>query len=506
MIISKEAMGPFTRGERVLITVPVLIASILHSLAMTTAYIALPNMKGSLSATPEQAGWIISSFLVSNAIGVGATGWFSLRFGRKFIFLFAICGFTLSSMLCATATTLEQLVMFRVLQGVLSAPILPLSQAIMLDTYPKEKHSFAITTWSMAMILGPVFGPSFGAILTEEYSWRAIFYINIPFGALGLIGCLLTVPETERRKQHLDWLGFITLSITVGAFQLMLDRGERKDWFQSNEIILEAVLAALALYIFVVHSATTRRPFLNFAVFRDHNFVIGVVLIFMFGLNVFSALLLMPLFLQDIQGYPVITAGIIISARGIGTACGMIAAGRLAHKVEFRYIIAASMLIITVPSAYMVAWTDDVPVFDVVAVTIATGFGIGLSWVSLTTATFTTLPTTLRTEGAALFALLRVIGASIGVSMFVSVLARSTQVNYGVLTEHISGFNDALQALSEGHSWNLETLAGVARLSNILIHQAQTIAFLNDFKLLMATTIAGIPLALLFRSARRAAK
>jgi DHA2 family multidrug resistance protein len=358
----------------------------------------------------------------------------------------------------------------------------------------------------MAMILGPVLGPSVGAILTEEYSWRAIFYINIPFGALGLVGCLLTVPETERRKHHLDWLGFITLSVTVGAFQLMLDRGQRNDWFQSNEIILEAVIAALALYIFVVHSATTRRPFLNFAVFRDHNFVIGVVLIFMFGLNVFSALLLMPLFLQDIQGYPVITAGIIISARGIGTAFGMIAAGRLANKIEYRYIIAAAMAIITVPSAFMAAWTDDVPVFDVVVVTVATGFGIGLSWVSLTTATFATLPTTLRTEGAALFALLRVIGASIGVSMFVSVLARSTQVSYGALTEHIHGFNDALRSLNAEQPLSLESITGVARLSNIVIHQAQMIAFLNDFKLLVATTIAGIPLALLFRTARKKAK
>jgi MFS transporter, DHA2 family, multidrug resistance protein len=221
---------------------------------------------------------------------------------------------------------------------------------------------------------------------------------------------------------------------------------------------------------------------------------------------VFSALLLMPLFLQDIQGYPVITAGIIISVRGIGTAAGMIMAGRLAKTIEFRYIIAAAMAIITVPSLYMAAWTDDVPAFDVIVVSLATGFGIGLSWVSLTTATFTTLPPTLRTEGAALFALLRVIGASIGVSMFVAVLARSTQVSYGALTEHIHGFNDALQGLHPEHSLNLDSLTGIAQLSNMVIHQAQTIAFLNDFKLLVATTIAGIPLALLFRNARQPSK
>ncbi len=502
MIIGKGATGPFTRGERILITVPVLIASILHSLALTTAYIALPNMKGNLSATPDQAGWIITSFLVSNAIGVAATGWVSVRFGRKRVFLAAIAGFTLSSMLCATATTLDQIVLYRILQGTLSAPILPLSQAIMLDTYPRERHSFAMTTWSLAMILGPVLGPSIGAVLTEEFSWRAIFYINIPFGALGLIGCILTVPETERREQHLDWLGFLSLAVAVGSFQLMLDRGERNDWFQSREIVLEGLLAALALYVFMVHSATTRRPFLNFAVFRDHNFVIGVVLIFLFGLNVFSALLLMPLFLQEIQGYPVTAAGIVISARGIGTGIGMIMAGRLANKIHYRYIIAGALIIISIPSSFMLTWTDEVPAASVIFVNITTGYGIGLLWVCLTTATFTTLPTALRTEGAALFALIRVIGASIGVSLFVSVLARSTQVNYGVLVEHIHDFNEAFGLLQEGSAMNMDSLAGIARLSRMVAHQAQTIAFLNDFKLLVATTLLGIPLALLFRRAR----
>jgi DHA2 family multidrug resistance protein len=359
-----------------------------------------------------------------------------------------------------------------------------------------------MTTWSMAMILGPVLGPSLGAFLTEEFSWRAIFYINIPFGAVGLIGCILTVPETERRAQHLDWLGFFSLAIAVGAFQLMLDRGERNDWFQSAETILEGALAMLALYVFVVHSATTRRPFLNFAVFRDHNFVIGVILIFLFGLNVFSALLLMPLFLQDIQGYPVTAAGVVISARGLGTALGMITAGRLANRVEYRYIIASALIIVSIPSASMLSWTDEVPVANVVIVNIATGYGIGLMWVSLTTATFTTLPSALRTEGAALFALIRVIGASIGVSMFVSVLARSTQINYGVLVENIHDFNQAFGLLQEGHAWNTDSLAGLARISRLVSHQAQTIAFLNDFKLLLATTLLGIPLALLFRRAR----
>lgn len=500
MTIAKIATGPFTSGERMFITVPVLIASILHSLAMTTAYIALPNMKGNLSATPDQAGWILTSFLVSNAIGVAATGWFSVRFGRKLVFLIAVGGFTLSSMLCATADTLEQLVIYRVLQGLLSAPILPLSQAVMLDTYPRERHSFAMTTWSIAMILGPVLGPSVGAYLTEEFSWRAIFYINIPFGVVGFIGCLLTLPETEKKEQHLDWLGFLSLAIAVGAFQLMLDRGERNDWFQSTEIIIAAALAALALYLFIVHSATTRRPFLNFALFRDHNYVIGIILIFLFGLNIFSALLLLPLFLQDIQGYPVITAGIVISLRGIGTGIGMVLSGRLAARFGHRNLIVFSLILIAIASAYMATWTEQVPVFDVIAVNGVTGLAIGLLWVSLTTVTFSTLPAALRTEGASLFALTRVVGASIGVSVFVAVLARSTQVNYGVLVENINQFNDALGHLQASEFWSTDSITGLAQLSQAVAHQAQTIAFLNDFKLLVATSLIGIPLALLLKT------
>lgn len=503
-MIAQSATGPFTRGQRILITVPVLIASILHSLAMTTAYIALPNMKGNLSATPDQAGWIITSFLVANAIAVAATGWFSVRFGRRRVFTIAIAGFTLTSLLCASADSLGQLVIYRILQGILSAPILPISQAIMLDTYPRERHSFAMTTWSIAMILGPVFGPSVGAILTEEFSWRAIFYINIPFGVLGLIGCLLTVPEAEKQKQQLDWTGFISLSFAVGTFQLMLDRGQREDWFQSTEIIIEAMIAGLAMYIFIVHSATTRRPFLNFAVFRDQNFLVGTLLIFLFGLNIFSALLLIPLFLQDVQGYPVITAGIVISVRGIGTAFGMILSGRLAARFGYRTVIIGALLMISVPSAYMAGWTEDVPTLSVVWINLSTGFGIGLLWVSLTTVTFATLPADLRTEGASVFALIRVVGASIGVSVFVSLLARNTQINYGVLVEHVNLFNRALAALQDPGLWNIDSLIGMARLSRLVAHQALTIAFLNDFRLLVLTSLIGIPLALLLSRRRTA--
>lgn len=355
------------------------------------------------------------------------------------------------------------------------------------------------------MILGPVMGPSLGAFLTEEYSWRAIFYINIPFGVLGLVGCLFTLPETEKRKQHLDWTGFISLSLTVGAFQLMLDRGQSKDWFDSTEIVIEAMLAGLALYIFVVHSATTRRPFLNFAVFRDHNFIVGTFLIFLFGLNIFSALLLIPLFLQDVQGYPVITAGIVISVRGIGTAFGMILAGRMAARFGYRAVIVGALLLIAGPSAYMAGWTEDVPTMSVVWINLSTGFGIGLLWVSLTTVTFATLPAGLRTEAAAVFALIRVIGASIGVSVFVSLLARNTQINYGVLVEHVNTFNRALAALHDASLWSTDSLIGMARLSRLVAHQAQTIAFLNDFKLLVVTSLIGIPLALLLGLRRQKA-
>jgi DHA2 family multidrug resistance protein len=498
-IIDKSAKGPFTGGMLVLITIPVLLASLLHALNMSTAYVALPNMQGNLSASPDQVGWIITSFVVASAVGTVLTGWLSMRIGRRRLFLGSIVGFTVTSLLCAGATGLGELVFMRVLQGFVSAPLLPISQAIMLDIYPRRRHGFAMSIWSMGMILGPVVGPTLGALLTEWYDWRYLFFMNLPMGLLAFVGVYLTLPDAEKGTQRLDWIGVIALIVAVICVQLMLDRGERQDWFESPEIILEAVLAALAFYILIVHCMTSDNPYLNLAILKDRNYVVGLCLIFVFGIAVFSSLFILPLFLQNVQDYPVLAAGWMVSVRGIGTMLAMIMGGVLADRVPAKFLILFGLGCVGVANIWMTYWTADVSPYDIIWVTMVSGFGMGVMWVTLTTVTFSTLMPDLRTEGAALFALIRAIGASVGTSVIVAILVRSSQVNYSELRDHINPFSEALRFSRSSAFWDLGSTSGLESLRNVVVAQAETIAYLNAFTFLVAVAMAGVPFVFLLR-------
>jgi len=491
--------GPYTRAQRIMITVPVLMASLLHAINMSTAYVALPNIQGNLSATPDQVGWIITAFVVATAVGTVLTGWLAQQFGRRAVFLGAIVGFTLTSVLCAVAADLEQLVVYRVLQGLVSAPLLPISQSIMLDTYPREKHGFAMSIWSMGMILGPVIGPTVGAIVTEFYGWRYLFLINVPLGMAAFFAILPTLPKTPNKPSGLDWIGVIALILAVSAFQLMLDRGERQGWFGSMEIILAACVSALAFYVFVVHSLTAKQPYINLAIFQDRNYVVGCGLIFVFGIAVFSSLFVLPLFLQNIQGYPVISAGWVVSARGVGTMFAMLSGGFLADRFQAKHLILTGLICVGLSNWAMTGWSADVGLDEIVFVTVVNGFGMGVMWVTLSTVTFSTLAPELRIEGAALFALIRAIGASVGTSIVVTILVRSTQVNYSELRDRIHIGNEALRALGDAAPWNLDSAAGVAALGELVARQALMLGFLNDFVFLVAIAVCGVPLVFLLR-------
>ncbi|MCA8929166.1 MAG: DHA2 family efflux MFS transporter permease subunit [Alphaproteobacteria bacterium] len=493
-LISKPATGPFTSTERTIITVPVLAASLLHSINMSSAYVALPQMQGNLSATPDQIGWVITAFVVATAVGTILTGWFSQRFGRKVVFLGAIAGFTLTSLLCAFATGLEDLVAYRAMQGFVSAPLLPVAQSIMLDTYPRERHGFAMSIWSMGMIIGPVVAPTLGAFLTDEFGWRYLFYMNIPMGVLAFAGILVTLPSAKSQTQPMDWLGVVTLIVGVSCLQLVLDRGERLGWMGSTEIVVEAALAGLCLYVFVVHCLTARRPYLNLTMFRDRNYVIGLMLIFVFGVAVFASLFILPLFMQNVQGYPVMTAGWIVSARGIGTMIAMLSGGFLADRISGKYLILTGLVAVCASNAWMTTWTASVPMEQIVYLTLVNGFGMGIMWVSLATVTFSTLESTLRVEAASLFALVRSIGASMGTSAIVMTLTRSAQTSYVELRDHVTPYSEAIRAMGSGLPWDMDTVAGLSALRGLVINEARMVAFLNDFTLLVIVVIIPMPL------------
>ena len=476
------------------------MASLLHAINMTTAYVALPNIQGNLSARPDQIGWIITAFVVATAVGTVLTGWLSGRFGRRRVFLGSIVGFTVTSALCGIAGGFESLVFYRVLQGFVSAPLLPISQAIMLDTYPRRLHGFAMSIWSLGMIMGPILGPTIGALLTEYYGWRYLFSINIPMGVAAFVAILFTLPEAETRKQALDWIGVTSLIVGVSCLQLVLDRGERLDWFDSPEIIIEAVIAVLAMYIFVVHSLTHPRPYINLEIFKDRNFVVGLSLIFMFGIVVFSSLFLLPLFLQNVQDYPVLSAGWIVSVRGIGTMFAMLMGGTLADRFPAKYLILSGLICVGVSNYAMTQWTSEVQFDEIVWITIVNGYGMGLMWVTLTTVTFSTLAPNFRVEGASLFALIRSIGASMGTSVIVAILVRSSQVNYIEMRNHINTFTESLNVVGMPPSWNLDSAAGVAALQKLVLAQAEMVAFLNAFVFLVAVAFVAMPLIFLFKS------
>ncbi len=498
--LNKPASGPFSTLERFIITVPVLMGSLLHAINMSTAYVALPNIQGNLSARPDQIGWVITAFVVATAVGTVLTGWLSGRFGRRRVFLGSIAGFTLTSALCGIADSFETLVFYRILQGFVSAPLLPISQAIMLDTYPRRLHGFAMSIWSLGMIMGPILGPTIGALLTEYYGWRYLFSINIPTGIAAFVAIMFTLPEAETRKQALDWIGVTSLIVGVSCLQLMLDRGERLDWFDSPEIVVEAALAAIALYVFIVHSLTHPRPYINLTIFRDRNFVVGLSLIFMFGIAVFSSLFVLPLFLQNVQEYPVLSAGWIVSVRGIGTMFAMLMGGTLADRLPAKYLILLGLVCVGVSNFVMTQWTSEVQFEAIVWVTIVNGYGMGLMWVTLTTVTFSTLAPSFRVEGASLFALIRSIGASMGTSVIVAVLVRSSQVNYIEMRNHINTFAEIFSVIGTPSSWNLNSAAGVAALQNLVLAQAEMVAYLNAFVFLVWVALVAMPLVFLFKS------
>ena len=432
--------------NRTLITICAMVATLMQALDSTIANVALPYMQGSLSATTDQITWVLTSYIVAAAIMTAPVGWLSARFGRKNLFITCLVGFTVASMLCGVAQSLEQMVLFRLLQGVFGAALVPLSQSTMLDIYPPAQRGSAMAIWGMGVMVGPILGPTLGGYLTELYNWRWVFYVNLPFGILSIVGMILFLPKGDSQSDlKFDWTGFAVLAIGIGALQLMLDRGETKDWFSSREVIIEAVLAGLGLYLFVVHMATSERPFISPLVFRDRNIVISFVLMFSVGMLLLATSALLAPWLQTLGNYPVEAAGLLLAPRGIGTMGAMMIAGRLASRVDPRKLMAFGIVLLSVSLWTMTSWTPDASSWSVILVTILQGAGLGFVFIPLQVVAFATLPSAVRTDGTSLLSLFRNVGSAIGVSITSTMLARNIQASHADLAEHITPFNRALQ-------------------------------------------------------------
>jgi MFS transporter, DHA2 family, multidrug resistance protein len=491
---SKAAASPF------LITCSIMLATIMQALDTTIANVALPHMQGSLSATQDQVAWVLTSYIVAAAIMTPPAGFLAAKLGRKRLFVWSVVGFTIASMLCGAAQTLEQMVLFRLLQGVFGAALVPLSQSVLLDTYPREKHGAAMAMWGVGVMVGPILGPTLGGWLTEYYDWRWVFFINLPFGILALLGILAFVPETAKEPDKpIDFFGFAMLSLAIGALQMMLDRGELLDWFSSNEVIFECVLAGLAFYMFVVHMLTHPQPFITPRLFKDRNLVTGLCFIFLVGIVLLATMALLPPFLQNLKGYPVITVGFVLAPRGIGTMIAMVVVGRLVGRVDTRLLILTGLLLTAYSLYQMIGFNLDTDQYAIVESGVIQGFGLGFIFVPLSTITFSTLEPKLRTEAAGLFSLLRNIGSSIGISVVMALLSQGTQINHADLAQHASPYNRMMQEPWLPQAWSLDTAQGLAGLNAEVTRQAASIAYLNDFQFMMWVTLAAVPLLIFLR-------
>ncbi len=494
--------APAARGNtvRMLVTVCTVLATLMQSLDSTIANVALPYMQGTMSASQEEINWVLTSYIVAAAIMTAPTGFLAARFGRTRLFVTAVVGFTAASALCGVAESLGEIVIFRVMQGMFGAALVPLSQSVMYEIYPPEQRAKAMGLWTMGVMMGPICGPILGGWLTEHYSWRWVFYINVPFGIVTAIGLMTFLKETSYgRSAKLDWLGFGALSLAIGALQMMLDRGETLDWFSSREIILEALVAGVCFYIFLVQFFLAPRPFLSPRLFKDANFAVGGLLYAIMGLIMYASLALLAPYLQTLMDYPVMTAGIMLAPRGAGLMLAALICGRVMGRTSARLLVGFGFVVGAYVLYEMTLWTPAISEWEVVSVGFTQGVSIGFLAIPINILAFATLPATIRTEGTSVYSLMRNLGSAVGISITGALLETNTQVNHAIMADDITPFNRALQTGSPARFWNPNSLHGLVLLNQEVTRQAKIIAYMDDFKLMLILAIIVIPLLIFTR-------
>ena len=498
--MAEVATHELPRGQRLIVTVGIMAAVLLQVLDTTIANVALPHMQASLSATQDTINWVLTSYIVASAIALPISGWLADKVGRKRLLLISVVVFTAASVACATATSLGEMVLFRAIQGVGGAFIVPLAQATLFDINPKEKHGQAMALFGGGVMIGPILGPVLGGWLTDNYDWRWVFLVNLPVGILCILIMLPFMPKSGTHERKFDMFGFALLAVALGSLQFCLDRGEQKDWFSSWEIIIEGGLAIAAGWMFLVHLITSEHPLFDRAMFKDRNFATSLVFMAATGVLLLAGLALLPPLLQTLYGYSVLQSGFLTAPRGLGTLFSMLIAGRMTGKIDARILVGIGVILMGVSLHMMTGFAIDQPSRPVIMSGVVQGLGLGLIFVPLQTLAFETLPTRMRTTGAALLNLSRNIGGSVGISVVSTELVRLTQVSHADMAAQITQ-----QTIPTADPTLLQTVAPVAGPAalgyiNALINkQALFIAYLDDFKLMMIVTFAILPLLLFMK-------
>jgi DHA2 family multidrug resistance protein len=491
--------------NRPAITACIILAVIMQALDTTIANVALPYMQGSVSASADQINWVLTSYIVAAAIMTPPSGFLANRFGRQRVLMVAIGGFVLASVLCGIAQSLFEIVAFRLMQGFFGAALVPIAQSILLDIYTPEERGSAMALFGVSVMVGPVLGPVIGGYLTDQFSWRWVFYINVPIGALAFAGIWFFLKESKiAAAAKLDWLGFGSLSIAIAAMQVFLDRGAQLDWFSSLEILLEAAVCVSAFYIFLVHTFTAENSFVNPRLFLDRNFTVGMLFIFIVGITYLASMALLTPYLQTLMGYPVVTAGLVMGPRGLGTMVCMFLVGRLIGKVDTRILLMVGLLLTAWAMYDMTGWNQNVSQWTIAVTGFIQGAGLGFLFVPLTTVTFATLAPSQRAEATGLYNLSRNVGSSVGISIVSYLLIRNGQINHATIASGVTATNRTFNNAAVLHAMSPWTAGGRAALDQVIQMQASIISYIDDFKLMMILSLAAIPLVLLLRRAETA--
>lgn len=495
--------------SRGLIAFTVMLPTLIEIIDTSIVNVSLDHIRGSLSAGYDEATWAITAYLVSNAIVIPMAGWLSKLIGRKNYLIGSITLFTVSSFLCGSAWSLNSLVFFRIVQGIGGGGLVPISQSILLESFPREKHGTAMAIFGMGAMLGPIVGPLLGGWITDTWSWRWIFYINIPIGILSIIMNIIVIkdpPYMQRQKMKIDTWGLAYLAVGLGSLQFILDKGESEDWFSSDLIVVFSVISCVALVLLVINEYYSENPVVNLKLFRDRTFTSGSVVMFFVFLNLFGSIVLLPIYLQMMMGYTSFHAGLVLGPGGIATMFAMPIAGKLVNKVNPRRILAVGIMICALSTYMMSRFNLTSDFWTFVWPRVALGFGMGMTFIPLTTMTLSHIPREHMTEASSLYNLLRNLGGSVGIAFTTTILARRAQFHQTRLVEHLSPFDPSYQAarerIGEMLTWKgLPTGGGDGLLYRELVRQSTTLAFTDAFLMICLLILCMLPMVFLMQRA-----
>ncbi len=498
-VLSASASGQKTFNPALIILATIL-GPMIQEIDSMVVGVALPHMRGQFSAAPDQISWVLTTFLIGVAVTMPATGALASKFGRKKILIIAIFGFTLMSVFGGLATSLSELIAIRFIQGAFGAVLTPLSMSTLLDNFRREDHGMALGWWGVGIMVAPIMGPTVGAYIAEQFTWRGVFFINVPFGILACAVIASNVPvRIKRDVKTFNYSGFLMIAISAGCLQYILDQGERLDWFDAGKIILAALIAGISLYCFVLNTIYAQNPFLDYRVLMDRNFCAGMLLKVLLSIILVSIIALLPPFLIDLWGYPIITAGLVMAPRGVGVVLSVMVVGYLMKHFDSRSLMAFGMLVAAYSTWLMADYTSSVTPWDLVFTNFIQGIGWSFLFVPLTAATFSTLNPRHLDVAAGLYGLIGNLGKSVGVSILVGFYIRNTQANRADLIRYVSPFNEALQHKPLPDLWNMDSIAGLIALEGEIGRQANIMAYTNDFRLLTLIILACLPLVLFMR-------